>query len=125
LIYEIGNGCVLCQVARISEQGTRVVRHAPLARRSWPHSISLRAQALIFERTGKVIKRHRGVQRELARLVKDEPRFDMELRAFLGRTYNLKAIADYETDPGSQVTFEQAQEAINTAERLVGCIGGP
>ncbi|SRR6266436_758145 len=80
------------------------------------------AQALIFERTGKVIKRHRGVQRELARLVKDEPRFDMELRAFLGRTYNLKAIADYETDPGSQVTFEQAQEAINTAERLVGCI---
>jgi hypothetical protein len=37
-------------------------------------------------------------------------------------TYNLKAIADYETDPSSQVTFEQAQEAINTAEQLVGCI---
>jgi uncharacterized protein (UPF0332 family) len=54
--------------------------------------------------------------------VKDEPRFDLELRAFLGRTYNLKAIADYETDPGFQVTFEQAQEAINTAERLIGCI---
>jgi uncharacterized protein (UPF0332 family) len=29
------------------------------------------AQALIFENTGKVIKRHRGVQRELARLMKD------------------------------------------------------
>jgi uncharacterized protein (UPF0332 family) len=41
------------------------------------------AQALIFERTGKVIKRHHGVQRELARLVEDEPRFDMELRAQL------------------------------------------
>jgi hypothetical protein len=95
LIYEIGNGCVLCQVARISEQGTRVVRRAPLARRSGPRGISRRAhaaQALIFERTGKVIKRHRGVQRELARLVMDEPRFDMELRAFLGRTYNLKPL---------------------------------
>ena len=40
----------------------------------------------------------RGVQRELARLTKDEPGFDIELRAFLGRAYNLKAIADYETD---------------------------
>ena len=57
------------------------------------------AQALIFERTSKVIKRHRGVQNELQRLTKDEPRFDPELRAFLARTYNLKAIADYDTDP--------------------------
>ena len=44
------------------------------------------AQALIVERTGKVTKTHRGVQHELGRLTKDEPRFDMELRAFLGRT---------------------------------------
>jgi uncharacterized protein (UPF0332 family) len=42
------------------------------------------AQALIFENTGKVIKRHRGVQRELARLMKDQQRFDADLRAFLG-----------------------------------------
>ena len=61
------------------------------------------AQAMIVERTGKVIKRHRGVQSELGRLTKDEPRFDLELRAFLGRAYNLKAIADYETGPGSRV----------------------
>jgi uncharacterized protein (UPF0332 family) len=77
------------------------------------------AQALIFENTGKVIKRHRGVQRELGRLMKDEPRFDMDLRAFLGRTYNLKAIADYETGPGSQVTAEQARAAIETAQRFI------
>ena len=30
------------------------------------------AQALIFERTGKVIKRHRGVQNELQRLTKSK-----------------------------------------------------
>ncbi len=59
------------------------------------------AQALIFESTGKVVKSHRGVHRELGRLTKHEPRFDTELRAFLGRAYNLKAIADYETGPGS------------------------
>jgi len=34
---------------------------------------------------------------EFARLVKDDPRFDTELRAFLPRTYNLKAIADRPT----------------------------
>ena len=82
------------------------------------------AQALIFERTGNVIKRHRGVQRELARLVKDEPRFDMELRAFLGRTYNLKAIADYETGPGSKVSAESARDAVHTARRFVECVAG-
>jgi len=80
------------------------------------------AQALIFERTGKIIRRHRGVQTELRRLTKDEPRFDLELRAFLGRTYNLKAIADYETGPDSEVTVEQAREALKTAGRFLACI---
>jgi uncharacterized protein (UPF0332 family) len=80
------------------------------------------AQALIFEKTGKVIKRHRGVQGELARLMKDQPRFDADLRAFLGRAYNLKAIADYETGPGSYVTPEQARTAIDTAARFIDCI---
>jgi uncharacterized protein (UPF0332 family) len=80
------------------------------------------AQALIFESTGKVVKSHRGVHRELARLMKDEPRFDPDLRAFLGRAYNLKAIADYETGPGSRVSPESAKDAIQTATRFVECV---
>jgi uncharacterized protein (UPF0332 family) len=80
------------------------------------------AQALIVERTGNFVKRHRGVQRELGRLTKDEPRFDIELRAFLGRTYNLKALADYETGPGSRVPAESARRARATAERFIACI---
>jgi uncharacterized protein (UPF0332 family) len=44
------------------------------------------------------------------------------LRAFLGRTYNLKAIADYEIGPGSEVTVEQTEQAIDTARRFVACI---
>jgi uncharacterized protein (UPF0332 family) len=80
------------------------------------------AQALIFERTGHTRKRHSTVQGEFAQMVRDDPRFDRELRAFLPRTYNLKAIADYLTGPGSQVTVEQAQEAIATAVRFVDVI---
>jgi uncharacterized protein (UPF0332 family) len=82
------------------------------------------AQALIFERTDKVMKRHRGVQSQLHLLTRDDSRFDTELRAFLGRTYNLKAIADYETGPGSEVSTEQAQQAVTIAERFIDCIAG-
>ena len=63
------------------------------------------------------------MQRELGRLTRDDPRFDRELRAFLGRTYDLKAIADYETDPGSEVSVEQAQQATATAQRFVDVVG--
>lgn len=77
------------------------------------------AQALIVESTGKSVRSHRGVQRELGRLTKDEPRFDVELRAFLGRAYNLKTIADYETGPDSEVSPERATEAIETGKRFV------
>ena len=51
------------------------------------------------------------MQGEFAQMVRDLP-----------RTYNLKAIADYLTGPGSQVTVEQAQEAIATAVRFVDVI---
>ena len=46
----------------------------------------------------------------------------MELRAFLGRTYQLKAIADYETGPGAKVSAESARGAIETARRFVAAI---
>jgi uncharacterized protein (UPF0332 family) len=80
------------------------------------------AQALLFERTGKIIKRHRGVQNALYHLTKGEPRFDLELRAFLGRAYNLKEIADYLTGPGSDVSDQQARQAIATAERFIAVV---
>src|SRR5436305_6856378 len=82
------------------------------------------AQALIFETTGRVYKKHSGVQREFSRLVKDDPRIDASLRTFLSRTYQLKAIADYETGPGSHVSVESAHEAIETAQQLVECVTG-
>ena len=80
------------------------------------------AQALIFERTGRIIKRHRGVRNELWQQTKAEPRFDAELHAFLGRTYSLKEIADYITGSGSHVPEELARSAVATARRFVGVI---
>jgi len=80
------------------------------------------AQALIFGASGEVTKSHKRVQGEFGRLIKDDPRFDAELRAFLGRAYNLKAIADYETGPGSRVSAESASAAIRTARRFVECV---
>jgi uncharacterized protein (UPF0332 family) len=80
------------------------------------------AQALIFENNERIYKRHSTVQGEFSRLVKDDPRVDDQLRAFLGRTYSLKAIADYETGPGSHVSAESARDAIDTARRFVDCV---
>jgi uncharacterized protein (UPF0332 family) len=77
------------------------------------------AQALIFERTGRIIRRHRGVRNELWRLTKDEPRFGVEMQAFLGRAYSLKEIADYETGPGSHVSDELARSTVVMGRQLV------
>jgi uncharacterized protein (UPF0332 family) len=82
------------------------------------------AQALVFDRTGKVAKTHRGVQSEFARLAKADPRIDQELRLFLSQAYNLKAVADYETGPGSVVPVERAAAAVETAGLFIECIAG-
>lgn len=80
------------------------------------------AQALIFETHDRAFKKHSSVQGEFARLVKEDPRFDADLRAFLGRAYNLKSIADYETGDGAHVSHENASETIAEAVRFVGTL---
>jgi uncharacterized protein (UPF0332 family) len=77
------------------------------------------AQALVFESTGRSPKTHNGIQTEFARLTKNNPDVDRKVRAFLAKTYNLKAIADHETGPDSKVTHQQAAEAIEAASLFV------
>jgi uncharacterized protein (UPF0332 family) len=57
------------------------------------------ARAFIFERTGKVVKRHESVHREFHRLAKDEKAIDKSLPPFLSQGYNMKAIADTTRPP--------------------------
>lgn len=77
------------------------------------------AQAWIVEHTGRTAKTHQGVQTEFLRLTRNDPRLDPDLRGFLSRAYNLKAIADYETGPASEVSAEQATATIEAGNRFV------
>jgi uncharacterized protein (UPF0332 family) len=76
------------------------------------------AQAVIFERTDKVAKTHRGVQNEFFRLTKDDPGFTPDQRIFLSQAYNFKTVADYETGP-AQVSAQQAAAALEKSRGFV------
>ena len=80
------------------------------------------AQALLFERTGKVYATHQGVKAEFARAAKSDPRIERKQTAFLARAYSLKAAADYETGAAANVTAAQASEAIGLSEEFVAVI---
>jgi uncharacterized protein (UPF0332 family) len=82
------------------------------------------AQALISDRTGRAVKTHSGVRTEFHRLIRGDASFDETLRDFLGATYNLKAIADYETGPDSGVSPERAAKAIAEARLFLAKIAG-
>jgi uncharacterized protein (UPF0332 family) len=82
------------------------------------------AQAFIFETNGNIYKSHGGLRGEFARLVRNDPRVDDQARAFLGNAYNIKAIADYETGPGSHISPERARKVIDDAKLFVECVTG-
>ena len=76
-------------------------------------------QSLIFERTGKVPKAHRGVHALFSRLVKDMLELGSDLSRFLSQAYDLKAVADYEIGPAATVPLAEAISATAAAETFV------
>jgi uncharacterized protein (UPF0332 family) len=80
------------------------------------------ALALISERTGTTPKTHKGTHTQFAKLTRDDPQLDAELRRFLPRSYDMKTVADYDTGPDAVVGPERASGAIETAARFVACI---
>jgi uncharacterized protein (UPF0332 family) len=80
------------------------------------------AQALIFERTGRVAKTHRGVHGQFLRLVAEDARVDPGLRRFLSEGYRMKSTADYEIGPEAVIPVEEAAAAIATAGRFVDTV---
>lgn len=80
------------------------------------------AQAYLSTESGRVPKTHSGLRSEFARRVKVEPRITELQRAFLGRAYSLKEIADYETGPGANITREQAAGVIEEARQFVDAV---
>jgi uncharacterized protein (UPF0332 family) len=80
------------------------------------------AQAIIFERTGKVLKTHKGVQIEFLRLTKDDPRFRPDQRIFLSQAYDFKAVADYDSGPISEVSPQRAVDANEAARQFIATV---
>ena len=80
------------------------------------------AQAVIFERTGRVLRSHKGVQMEFLRLTKNDLRFTPDQRKFLSRSYDYKAVADYDTGPITEVSRQQAVDAMEAARQFVATV---
>ena len=80
-------------------------------------------------RRGNSTKTHKGAHLAFARLVTLETVFDVSLRPFLARAYDLKAICDYELGPDAIIPREAAEAAVAEAARFVAHIadllGGP
>jgi uncharacterized protein (UPF0332 family) len=80
------------------------------------------AQALIFERTNKVPRTHRGIAAQFYKLTKSDPAFDQSFSAFLSASYNFKQAADYAATSTPTISREDAEDAILKAKRFVGTV---
>jgi uncharacterized protein (UPF0332 family) len=80
------------------------------------------AEAFIHECTGRPVKTHIGLRTVFARLAKDEPCLDPTFAQFLANAYDLKSLADYADRPALRVSPEDADQAIETAERFIAAI---
>ena len=80
------------------------------------------AQALIFERSNRVAKTHRGVHTQFAAQVRNDARFSEALRPFLSIAYGMKSVADYETGPEAEVPVGEAENAVTSAEEFVSAV---
>jgi uncharacterized protein (UPF0332 family) len=80
------------------------------------------AKAFILDRTGLAPQRHGGVHDLFHHLAQAEPSIDHPLRVFLRAAYDFKRVADYDTAASGKITAQDAQRAVQTAERLVATI---
>ncbi|HUB50117.1 MAG TPA: HEPN domain-containing protein [Acetobacteraceae bacterium] len=80
------------------------------------------AEAFIHDRTGRVVKTHSGLRTLFARLAKDEPNLDPAFTQFLANAYDLKSLADYADKPVERISTQDADLAIETAERFIAAI---
>lgn len=92
---------------------------AKAAARSAYYAAFHAAEALIFERTGKVVKTHSGVHSAFSRLLIGAAETDIALGRILNKGYDYKDLADDGTGKGRVVTEEDAADMIADAARFV------
>ena len=96
----------------IPDQAARLAYHAQF------HA----AQALIFERTDKISRQHKGVSKEFHRIARSEAGLPPGAAASLSKAYRYKEIADYDVGTVVPITYARARDAIATAESFVGAV---
>jgi uncharacterized protein (UPF0332 family) len=77
------------------------------------------AQALIFERTSRVVRSRSEVQAQFGRLVRKKSDRDAGLPLFLGRAYNLKVMADDAAESSVDIAPDHAALIVEQAGRVV------
>jgi uncharacterized protein (UPF0332 family) len=80
------------------------------------------AEAMIFERTGKVAKTHSGVRSVLASLLARDAADTRVLLTFLARAYKFKEIGDYGLGDAAMVTEDEARDLIEGAAQFIGAV---
>ena len=105
----------LLDAARYNQQGGFYSQAGRLAYSSGHQT----AIGWIFQQTGRVAKTHGGAHSEFARLIKDDVRFGLAERQFLGQTYEFKQAADYAIGAASIVSEAEAVQAIAGATNFL------
>ncbi len=76
------------------------------------------AQAVVFERSGKIAKTHKGVHAAFYLQTGENAEVDQDLRSFLGRSYRYKYAADYAVGIEEETTLDTAVRAVDMALRF-------
>ncbi len=77
------------------------------------------AEALIFERTGRSVKTHRGVRIEFVRLTNGLVPPTQDMADFLAKSYRYKELSDYSTDRTRTVSEADARDLIERGSDFV------
>ena len=80
------------------------------------------AEALIFDRNGKIAKTHAGVRNEFARLTMNASPPIRRLARVLNAAYGFKELGDYGTVDQKNISVEKASELIFEAKEFVRLI---
>jgi uncharacterized protein (UPF0332 family) len=77
------------------------------------------AEALIFERNGRIAKTHSGVRSEFSRLTKDSEEDIRRLARVLNDAYGFKELGDYGRGKTAEISVAMAETLITDARDFV------
>jgi uncharacterized protein (UPF0332 family) len=80
------------------------------------------AEALVVEKTGKVVKTHAGLRTEFARLAQRSDHIGRWMTTFLANGFRFKSLSDYDVTLETPITVANAEALIADARTFVARI---